>query len=453
MGSLMSIIQSAGTGLQAYTRALTVVQNNVSNVNTPGYARQTATFAADRFQPELGDAGGVIAGQVHSSRDENAESQVRLAQQQSGYAAQLSSAYGRIQQAFPVSSQATVPESMTAFFNIASQLSVTPNDATLRQTMLDQSQQVAQAFQGLSGSLGREQAQTDRSLSSTISDINSLAKQIQGLNIQQQRSGGGKTDANADAQMHAALENLSQLVNLSATQQPDGTMSVMVAGQQPLVDGSQLFSLTAQTAATSAQVLDANGSDITAELTSGQLGAVLQERNTVLPGLTTQVNTLAQTFADQVNAVLRQGVDQSNNAPTQDLFQYNAASPASTLAVNSALTPAQLALASAGAPGGNGNALQLSALATANVLNGTTFTANYGDMAAQVGRAANAATTSEQTQASILTQTQALRDQTSGVSLDQEAASLITLEQGYQAISKMITVLDDISQSVIAIIR
>lgn len=453
MGNLLATLHSSAWNLRAFDQALTVVQNNVSNADTPGYVKQSLVFEGLRFQPDQGDTGGVKAGPLRSSRDEYAEQAVRDGEQRSNYATETANQLARLEVTLPVGEQAALPKAMTNFFAAASQLSVSPNDLNLRQVLLNQGSTVAQAFQGLAKTLSGELASTDRQVGTAVASINQLASQIKNLNNRIVADAGLKQDANLDAQMHSTLEQLSQYVNVTALPQDDGTVSVLVAGQQSLVDRDHQHLLSVQTTNARADVVYDQNQSITSELSGGKLGALLDSRNVTIPSVQRQVDTLAQTFADQVNAVLRQGVDQSGNPPTQDLFRYNtAASAAATLTVNP-LTPAQLAVATASAPGGNGNALQLEALGSATVVQGGTFTSYYAGIASQIGRAKSSADDNQQLETALLTQTQALRDQTSRVSLDEEAAHLVELQRGYQAIAKMITVLDDLTQSVIGILR
>src|ERR1700742_693980 len=77
MPSLSSAMLTAGGALDAYTQALDVVQNNVANASTPGYASQTQSLSSLEFDPTRGFSGGVVAGQIVSSRDEYAEQAVQ----------------------------------------------------------------------------------------------------------------------------------------------------------------------------------------------------------------------------------------------------------------------------------------------------------------------------------------------------------------------------------------
>jgi flagellar hook-associated protein 1 FlgK len=144
-------------------------------------------------------------------------------------------------------------------------------------------------------------------------------------------------------------------------------------------------------------------------------------------------------------------VDESGAAPTTDLFTYDPAAPAGSLAVNP-LTPDQIAAALPGATGGNGNALALAQLANATNLNGYTFAQYYGNLGGQVGNDVSAAQGSETTKQNLLSQAQALRQQASGVSLDAQATQLIEYEQSYNASAKMLTVLDELTESIMAVI-
>ncbi len=255
-----------------------------------------------------------------------------------------------------------------------------------------------------------------------------------------------------DAQLNSSLEQLSQLVNFTTLQQPDGTVSVYIGGQTPLVIADQSYAIQGDFSTPQTAILSSSGADITSQTTGGQLGAELDDNNNVLPSYVGSLNTLAQTLADQVNGALNNGIDENGAAPTTNLFSYNASTgAANTLAVNP-LTTDQIAAASPGAPGGNGNALALAALVNAPVVNGYTFAQSYGNLGGQVGSDLATATTDGTTTQALLSQAQSLRQQVSGVSLDQEAENLMQYEQSYDAISKMLSTLNDLSTTEINIL-
>jgi flagellar hook-associated protein 1 len=121
------------------------------------------------------------------------------------------------------------------------------------------------------------------------------------------------------------------------------------------------------------------------------------------------------------------------------------------------ITSAQLAAIDPGPPSvSNGTALALAGLATpsspADKLNGQSFIEYYGGVAATVGRAVSTATSNKSLHADMVAQARELRQQSSGVSLDEEAVHLLEYQRSYQAAAKLVTTLDALTQTVIAMI-
>ena len=189
-------------------------------------------------------------------------------------------------------------------------------------------------------------------------------------------------------------------------------------------------------------------------------------RNDLLPSLTgggQQVgglNTLAKSLADTVNNVLAQG-STTNTPPYQSgspLFTYNSNSPAGTassLSVVSTITGSDLAAASPGPPfSANGNALTLAGLDSSSPgpVNGQGFTQYFGSLVSTVGNAVNNANTGATAQSNLVAQAKSLQHQVSGVSLDEEAIRLVQLQSSYQAAAKLVTVIDQITQSLMAMV-
>jgi flagellar hook-associated protein 1 FlgK len=69
-----------------------------------------------------------------------------------------------------------------------------------------------------------------------------------------------------------------------------------------------------------------------------------------------------------------------------------------------------------------------------------------------VGSALSTATTNQTTQTSLLAQARALRDTAQGVDLNKEAVTITELQTSMDAASKLFTVIDDLTQTVINMI-
>ena len=470
MSGLFATISASASSLAAFETALEVTQNNVANANTPGYAAQNVDFHALSFDAESGLAGGVTAT-VSTTQDPYADAAVRQQLSAYGTAQQLSTTLGNLQTVFDVTGTTGAGGSLNQLFSSFSALSTTPSDSTARQNVLTAAQSVASAFQATASALSSASGQAETQIQSQVAQINSLTQQIQDYNIQRQQSPA--PDPGLDAKITDTVEQLSQIANVSVTTGLGGTTTVLLNGQTPLVLGAQQFSLHVGHASTgqppAVQIQDQSGNDVTAQVAQGSLAGLLQVRNTTIPSIigdgiqAGSLNTLAKNFADRVNTLLTSGQISAGPPPVSGipLFTYDGTSvsnTAQTLAVNLAITASQIATIDPGPPAvSNGIATKLAALSSGSSatdqVNGLSYTAFYGQIAAGVGSALTSAKDDADTRQQAVNQARSLRSQLSGVSLDAEAAKLIQFQRAYDATTKLVTVLDQITQSTLNLLQ
>lgn len=454
MGSLLSSVLNSASALGVYDRALSVVQNNVTNAQTPGYVRQIQSLKAQPFDPVgPGQTGGVGLGPLLSARDEYAEQAVRSQQQLLGEAEQKAADLSHVEPIFSLQGGTDISSFLDAFFQSFAQLAVNPNDPTSRQTVLDRGSALVQSFHSAASRIQTVSSSVDGQTRDVTAQINTLSAQVQQFNLTRRQDSSGPVDPGLDAQVHQTLEQLSDFADVSALQQTDGTWSVYLGGQSPLVIGEHQYPITADFSSAQTRILNAQGDDATGQIQSGKLRGLLDEKNSILPSYTGDLNTLAQTIADQVNTTLAGGLDRSGAAPSVDFFQYDLTNGAAGSLALTGITPDQIAAASSTAPGGNGNALAVAQLANAATITGQTFTQFYGALGSRVGQDIASAKQDQDSRQSLVTQARSLRDSSSAVSLDAEAARLIALQQSYQAVGKLVTVLDTLTQTVIGLLR
>jgi flagellar hook-associated protein 1 FlgK len=452
MGGLSSALNTSANALSTFERVFEVIGNNIANANTPGYARQIQSIKSLPFDPAHGVPGGVAAGPLLNSRSEYLEQALRIQQTALGGAQQRAGDLSQIQPLFSLTAATGIANSLNSFFNTFSQLTVNPNDEISRQAVITQAGQLAQSIHQSAVGIEQVSANITSQTGVVVTQINQFASQIASINQRYRANTQAQQDENLDTDLHNALGNLAGLANVSVIRASDGSFNVYLGGQVPLVLGDRVAPISVGKSGASTTILDASGNDITSKIDGGQLGALLQENNSTLPSYTTDLNTLAQSLADKVNATLAAGVDKNGATPAVNLFSYNGASAASTIAVTG-ITPDQIAAASAGSPSGNGNAVALSQLATAPVINGFTFTQFYGNLGSRVGSdVANAQQDQSQAQ-DQLTQAQAQRTKISGVDLNEEATALLQFQQAYQAVGKLVGVLNTLSSTVMNMLQ
>ena len=481
MSNLISALDSSADALSVFENALSVSSNNIANSSTPGYVEQTAQLDALPFDNATGVGGGVASGPVQSARDTYAEEAVQSATTNQGTWQQLVSTLQPVQSTFDVDGQSGIPAALSQFYQAASTWSTNTSDPTNQQAVLNAAETVAQAFQSQSAELSQATTTAGTQLSSLVGQVNSLAGQIQQDNVQLAQQ-GGSSNAALQANVYNTLQQLSQIVPISSFTQSDGSMTVLLGGQTPLVIGQTQYQISSDVTVPanssnpngppSPQVLDSSGNDITSLIGSGELGGLLQANATLaqLAGDSSQpgsLNQLAQAFADRVNTLLTSGnISDANSTtgaaavPGVPLFTYAAGNPATvaqTLEVNPAITGSQLAAIDPGPPEvDNGVALSLANLATstspADQIGGMNYAAYYGQIAGNLGSAISNATNNQTTAQSMVTQAENVRQTSSGVDLNQEAVTVMQFQRSYDAAAKMVNVLDQLTQDVVDMI-
>lgn len=451
MGLFGTLVSSTGA-LRVFQKALEVAQNNVSNMSTPGFAKQRLLLEAMPFDPGLGLPGGVFSPGVDSYRSEYAEQAVRRRQEDYGLSDQLAAELSRLEPYFDVTGTSGIPGALNRFFQSISAWSVVPNDQVARAGVIEQAVYLAGRVRDTASSLARARAAADQQICNTVDSINYLAGIIRNLNAQLRQDYRAATDPGVDARQHTALEELARYVDYSTVRQADGTLTVLLGGQTPLVIGERQYEIHAEISGASAAICDTDGREITAQASRGRLGGLIQFRNTTLPAFVGDLDRLAASVADRVNGILAGGID-VNGQPGGALFAYDPAQGAAASLRVTTLRPEELAGALAGAPGGNGNVLELAGLVDSPEIDGASFMGYYGALARNVGRALERAREDLKTSEQLLLQARSLRDEISGVSLDEEAIRLVEFQLAYQASARLVMVLSELTEITINLVR
>jgi flagellar hook-associated protein 1 FlgK len=460
MSGLISTLQGVSSAIAAFGQALGVEQSNVSNTATPGYAAMRAMIHP--IGVTTGSATDIVT--LQSSGDLRADAIVQAATSQASNSQTTASQLDPVNQQFDITGSSGILAAFQQFSTAFANVSVSPNDTSLRASALSTASTLAAAFNSVAGNLDSQRQRLDSSVQSSVGQINDLTREIAQYNAQS--AGQPQIDPVTDASRRQALDQLSSLVGITANANSDGTLNVLAAGSIPLVLGSNACTLVANPAAASGSQIQSSGGGVASGSFSGTLGALLDARNQTITSIlgddTTQgsLNVLAQGFADRVNALLSSGTA-IGGAQGVPLFTYDMVNPsnvARTLSVDPAVTANQLGLASTGgAAQSNGIANQLAALAASNnptdQISGASPEDYYATVASSVGRQLSDARSQATADQSYLTSTQAGRQAVSGVSLDQEAVNITAFQRSWQAAARMISILDDLTGEEVNLIK
>ena len=465
MGSLFASLDIGRKSLQAHQLALQVTSNNMSNVNTPGYSRQHAVFQTDfSVETAAGLIGsGVRVKNIASARDQFIELRVAEETQHASEQEAMFNTLDQIQRILP-SGSGGLQDGISRFFNSFSTLANNPESSALRNAVLSAAQNLATSFNGAARQLEETRSSVNRSIQDAVNKVNILASNVATLNQEIiVAEGGGSQASGLRDQRQEYIKELSSLVDVRYYEAQDGAFYVSVAGGHSLVSGNTSQPLSAVPVGIQGHSEVRSGvNNITNLISGGEVAGFIEIRDETIPTYLDDLDTLANTIINQVNTQHGSGTDLLGNAgvnffnptPVPSAPLVLPAGAARNFSVNAALVAdARLVAAGqSGEAGDNANALALAGLAAAKTLSGgtETFAEGFASLLFRVGTDTQGAKRTLDAQSAVLTQLENQRDSTSGVSLDEEALDLVRFQRAYQAATKFISTVDQLTEEIIA---
>jgi len=454
MGNLFVSLRNAAGAMKVFERATGVIQSNVANASTPGYARQVQVLTAMPMDLDRGLPGGVASGGTLNLRNAYAEATVRQRATASGYADERRTQLEGLEPLYDIGQDSGLGGAINRFFQSFAALTVAPNDLAARQVALDRADSLARSFQSMATGIVEAERSTQQALVARVDELNRKVEEIVAINEIFRQDFRAQDDPGLQARLANLLEDVSALADVSVLRREDGSVALHLGGQTLLASGSRAYPLTVDLSDPSrVELLDAEGNPVGEQVSGGRIKALLDIRNTILPGKMTELDLLASTLADDVNALLAGGVDLDGNAPAQGLFTYDGSLGAARTLSRTSMTARELPAAAPAAPGGNDIAVQVAELAQQRRIQGYTFVQFYAVQAAGVGRLVSEARETAGVARQLELQARQFRDEIQRVNLDEEAVLLMQFQRAYEAAAQMIRVLDEMTQTVLGLIR
>jgi flagellar hook-associated protein 1 FlgK len=472
MLGLFNTLNLGARALQVQQAGVEIAGQNLANINNPAYARQrvdiqTSLPTPTPFGPE-GTGAQVVAiqqlrntlldGQIQGESSVGGywnaqQNALENAQTELGQFLNTSSSGGTSSTGSASTAQG-LSDQLNNLFNAFQSVATDPTSLTQRQALVNQAQSLTANFNQASQNLSSVNDMLNTSVSNGVTSANQLLSDIASLNHQisdAEALGGGKANDLRDIRQQK-LENLANLVNVDTSAVADGSVNISIGGTQ-LVSGQKVLDTLQSYDAGGGQLLvrtAASGTPLT--LTGGSIQGTIGARDGALQTLRTGLDTLASALITQVNTVYQAGFDLNGNTGAA-LFT---GTDAATIGVNSALLSdpsAVQAAGVAGAPGDNAVALALAQLNQQPnaTLGNQTFGNAYSQQVAGFGNALANANDQLANYTAVNTMLLKQRDSVSGVSIEEEMANLITFQSAYQASSKIITTVDQMLQTLVAI--
>ena len=463
----MSMLMTGMSGITASQLALDAVSQNLANALTPNYTRQGVALAA-----KGASSGGMSAGQGVEATSlvryadtyktqQMWRSNASLGQYEAAqtYLLQLEQVMGDV--------SGGLSASLDGFFSALSAASVEPASTPLRQQIIESARALGQSVGNLSQIISNQKSAVAQQRGVVVDQVNAYVQDIAALNgkIIQSAGAGLNTSALQD-QRDARVDELSRLVGVQTVNQPDGSIDLSLRGGQPLVVAQRAATMSVREEALGPVVEVSLGSERFALLPGnweGTLGGLSALESDVLAPLDASIRSMAAAVSTEFNAVLTSGYGTSGTEQGTALFVYTPASSSQLLTVSN-LTAADLGLSAHPEEPGNSEQLQklialqqapvrLSAYATQpvflsdDILLGDIYTQIVG----KLGTYSQQNIASFKTAQTVREQSEASWRATSAVNTDEEAVNLMQYQQMYQANMKVISVANELFDSLLAL--
>ncbi|NOY77245.1 MAG: flagellar hook-associated protein FlgK [Calditrichaeota bacterium] len=452
---IFGVLSLGKQGIFASQFGLNTTSNNITNANTPGYARERASFVPSYPQyTAFGPLGnGVDVATVQRLRDRALDFQYWNQHSFLGNAESKEKYLDQIQYIFNDLNGNGFSNALDDFWNSWMDLSNHPADMASRSLVIEKSKALVSKFHEKASRLQSLSASMVNDIQLTVNRINTLSKQIADINNKIVQTAGAKFDnITLMDKRDQLIDELSSLINVSATDGKNGVTNVNV-GSVSLVDGVTANLLELDQSKAQAALKFKNGSDI--EDVGGKIGGLLEINNHVISKLKTQLNDFAKNFVSSVNTLHKKyyGLDGYNGRN----FFDPAGISADTIALNKELIkdPKQIAVSSDGSIGDNSGALALAHLKDQAVMNSgeSTFSEFYGQLISEVGEMADQNALSISENRAIVQSLDNQRQSVMGVSIEEEMVNMIKYQHSLQAASKVISTTDEMIQSILNMVR
>jgi flagellar hook-associated protein 1 FlgK len=298
VSGILDNLEVGKRALIAQQAVLNTIGHNLANAATPGYSRQRAELVP--VQPQ----GGVDVIAVQRIRDRYLDFSLMIESQALGQYQAQQGLLQRLQAVFNDPPGTGLTSMLDQFFQSFEDLSINPTDQAFRVTLRDRGDRLASTVRGLWSRVDQLKNDLTTQIQEKVTTANGLLTQIADLNRQVLGSGGGPPPNDLLDKRDHLVEQLNQIVGVSATDRTDGTVQLAVTGTGVLlVDGTFTAPLAAAVNLGTDSV-DLTAGSVAVTPQGGELAAVLTGRNSPTGSVkqaASDLNSLARSVIAEVN--------------------------------------------------------------------------------------------------------------------------------------------------------
>ncbi len=227
---------------------INVTSNNVANVNTAGYVRQSVIFQDSLYvDSNPGQIGtGSYAQEIVRDFDRFLENSFLDQNSQANRWNEQAAVMASVENLFNEANTSGLHNQLSEFFNTWSTLSTTPNSDATREDLLAQTENLTTLIQHNMDYLNQTKAQMNDYIGSTVDAVNAIIEQIADLNVQidiQHQPPYNNANGLLDERDRLVRE-LGTYVDVSVQEEDGKNFAVYLKEGMPLVEGQTAYSLS-----------------------------------------------------------------------------------------------------------------------------------------------------------------------------------------------------------------
>ena len=455
-------LEIARKALQAHQAAMNVTSHNIANANTPGYTRQvphllqeTVPLSGLFVPPHLKNIGlGTDVDEIRRMRDKFLDLQIRQESRTGAYWNTIDKGLEQVEVIFGEPGESGLSQIFDRFWNTWQELAKSPESQASRVLVAETGSLLAQALNHTYMQLEAQRSELNEEVAIKVQEVNNYIQQIYDLNQQIVRvaPAGGNINDYKD-QLDVLIENLSKVLSVQVKENQNGTYTIVLQGRILVNDRERSFLNLSPNASGMYEVFLENGPRVDFTYQNGELKAILDLRDVIVPKYQEALDILAMGLRDAVNTVHRMGF--TLEEPPQRGGDFFIGDGAKDLAVNPEIleNPEKIAASLSGAPGDGENALAIAQLRGRPVVSGSTPDDFYRGIVSRLGVEREEAQRIAKNQELLVQQLENRRESISGVSLDEEMTNLIRYQYAYQAASLLVRTIDEMLDTLVNRIR
>lgn len=462
MPSFGGLLGIARSGLMSSQALISTASQNVTNAQTPGYSRQRVSLTAGI--PELNPYGafgtGVLIGDVSRLRNELIDVSYRRSSQDAAFSEERRSALEAVEGVLGEPSSSGLASSLEQLWSAWSDLSTNPDSGAARSVVRQRGLQVTGQLNTFGNQIEDARSVTRTRLVESAARVNILSAQVADINskIAAAESAGNQAPDLRD-QRDLRVDELASLIGAAVYPQANGSVNILVGGDS-IVDGANFKPVRVQALRNDPTKLgvaldpppSGGGLAETMYQVGGQMGGAIEAFNSVLPEAIRNLDAIASALVTETNALHRTGF--IGNAAAGNFFD-STRTTARTISLDSTIVANVANIAASGIANQSSDnrvAVALSQLRdTAVPVNGQTASIGegYRNVVATIASTLNGATSTAAAARTLASQTDVRRESVKGVSIDEEMVNLIKYQQSYAAAARLISVVEEMSQTLI----